>query len=232
MKLKRQSLLEQHNHGTDNADGLRRHGSNRRTGGVQPKARHQHKVAHNVHNAGHQYKQQRRFAVAKAAEDGRQQIVGHDEKDTAAADAHIAGGQVNCLRRGLHQHRNRPRQRHHNDKQHRRNQRKHHRAAANDRPDVLRLFLAQIARNQHRDAHGKLRHHKGHKVQHLAAGGDSGKPRGGAEAPHNQQIHRAIGGLQHQRTQNRQHKKGELFQDAALCKIGIVTFHRNRSSRP
>lgn len=39
------------------------------------------------------------------------------------------------------------------------------------------------------------------------------------------QVHRAVSGLQHQCTQNGQHKKHQLLQDAALRKISFITFH-------
>ena len=55
----------------------------------------------------------------------------------------------------------------------------------------------------------------------LAAGRDGGKPGGRAKLPHNQQVDRAIGRLQDERPQHREHEQRQLFQDAALRKIVI-----------
>ena len=186
---------------------------------------HQCQVAHNIDHTGHQHEQQRRLAVAQAAEDGGQQVIGHDEEDARAADAHIAGGQVHRFRRGLHQHRDGAGKHHHAHEQHRRQDGKHHRRAADDRADEVRLFLPQIAGDEHRDAHGQLGDHKGDQVEHLAAGGHARQAGGGAKAPHHQQVHGTIGRLQHQSAQNGQHEPGQLFQDAALRKIGLVISH-------
>ena len=59
------------------------------------------------------------------------------------------------------------------------------------------------------------------KIQDLAAGRDGGKPGGRAKLPHNQQVDRAIGRLQKERPQHREHEQRQLFQDAALRKIVI-----------
>ena len=49
-------------------------------------------------------------------------------------------------------------------------------AADDDLPDVLGVLFAQIAGDEDGDAHCKLGHYKGHEVEHLTAGGDSGRP--------------------------------------------------------
>ena len=93
------------------------------------------------------------------------------------------------------------------------------------------LFLAQVAGNQHGNAHGKLGDDKGDKVEHLAAGGNGGQARGGAEPAHHQQVNSAVSGLQHQCAQNGQHEQGQLFQDTALRKIALIGFQGNFSFR-
>lgn len=107
----------------------------------------------------------------------------------------------------------------------------HHSAADDDLPDVLGVLFAQIAGDEDGDAHCKLGHYKGHEVEHLTAGGDSGKTRGGSETTHHQQVYRTVGGLQHQRAQNGQHKEGQLFRDAALREIALVAFQEKFSFR-
>ena len=221
-----QVLLQQHHHGADHADGLRKDGGHGRTGGVQMQTGHQNQVADDVAHAGHQHEKQGRLAVAQPAEDGGQQVIGHDEEDAAAADPHIAGGQVHGLGGGLHQHRDGAGKAHHDHEQHGRDQGKDHGGPADDLPDVLGLLLAQVPGDEDGDAHGELRHHKGDQVQNLTAGGDGGQAGGGAEAAHHQKVHSTIGGLQDQCAQDRQHEEAELFQDAALSKIGFIVFHR------
>ena len=101
---KRQLLFGQQQDGEHHADRLRKHRCDGRAGGVHAEPGHQDEVAHDVDHAGHQHEEQRRPAVTKATEDGGEQVIGHDEEDTAAADAHIAGGQADGLLRCLHQH--------------------------------------------------------------------------------------------------------------------------------
>ena len=64
----RQVLPPQHDQRTDDTDGLGQHGSQRRARSVQAEPGHEHKVAHDVDNAGDEDENQRRTAVAQAAE--------------------------------------------------------------------------------------------------------------------------------------------------------------------
>ena len=217
-------LFEQHDHRAHHTDGLCRHGGDGRTGGIQVQPGHQKQIAEDIHDAGYQHEQQRRLAVTKAAEDGRKHIIGHNEEDACTADAHIAGRQVQRFRRGLHQHRDAPGKPHQRHEQHGCHQGKHHRAAADDLPDILGPLFTQIAGDEHRDAHGELGDHEGDEVEHLAAGGHRRQARGAAKAAHHQQIHCAVGRLQHQCAQNGQHEQGQLFQDAALREIRTIIF--------
>lgn len=41
---------------------------------------HQKQIAENIHDAGYKHKQQGRLAVAQAAEDRGQQVIGYDKK--------------------------------------------------------------------------------------------------------------------------------------------------------
>ncbi len=68
---------------------------------------------------------------------------------------------------------------------------------------------------------GKLRDDEGDQVQHLTAGGNGGKPGGGAELTHHQQVNGAVGRLQNQGAQDGEHEQGQLLQNAALGKIVI-----------
>ena len=94
MDFEGQLLLQQHCDCTDYADSLCCYRSNGGTGSIQMKTSHQHQIANNIHNARHQYKDQRRAAVAQTAEKSREHIIGYNKEDAAAANAHIAGGQV------------------------------------------------------------------------------------------------------------------------------------------
>lgn len=112
----RQLLFDQQHHCEHHADHLRQHRCDGRPGGVHAEAYYQDEVAHDVDHAGHQHEEQRRPAVAQAAEDGGEQVIGDDEEDTAAADAHIAGGQADGLLRRLHQDRDGAGKAHQQDK--------------------------------------------------------------------------------------------------------------------
>lgn len=83
-------------------------------------------------------------------------------------------------------------------------------APAKDRGDLFRLLFAQIPCNQNGNAHGKLRHHKGDQIQHLASRGDGGEPGCGAEPSHHQQINGPVSCLQNQRTQDGNHEPEQL----------------------
>ena len=229
---KGQIFFQQHDNSADHADSLCGHGGNGGTDSIQMEPGHQDQVADDVDHAGHQHKDQGRSAVAQAAEEGREHIVGYDEEDACTADAHIAGGQVKGLGRGLHQAGNGPCQKHQNPEQHSGQKGEYNRRAADDRADEFVFLFAEIPRDQHCDTHGQLGDHKGDKVEHLAAGGNGRQARGGAEAAHHQQVYRAVSGLQHQCAQNGQHEQSQLFQDAALREIGLIIFQGNLSFRP
>ena len=208
---KREIFLHQHYNGEHHADSLCQHRCRRSTGSIHLEPGHQQQVARNVDNAGHQHEQQRGFAVAQTAEDGGHQVVCHNKENTAAADADVACGKANGFLRSLHQHRNGPCKCDQQNKQNHGHNGKHHRGTAKHRPDLLGFLLTNIAGNQNRNAHGKLRYHKGDQVQQLAAGRNRRKPRRGAKVPHHQQVNRAICRLQHQSSEYRQHKKGKFF---------------------
>lgn len=93
---------------------------------------------------------------------------------------------------------------------------------ADDRADLFGAPLAEIARDQYRDAHGKLRHHKRDKVEHLTARGDGGESRGRAEPPDDEQVDGAVDCLQNQRAEDGEHKEAELTQNAALRSISLT----------
>ena len=226
-----QVLFHQHHDRAHDADGLCRHSGDGRTGGVQMEAGHQHQVADDVHDAGHQHEDEGRFAVAQTAEYGRQHVIGHNEEDACAADADIACRQLDGLRRGLHQDGDAPGKAHQYHEQRRRDDGKYHGTAADDLPDVLGPLFAQIPGDEDGDAHCKLSHHEGHEVQHLTAGGDGREARGGAKMADHQQVYCAVGGLQHQCAQNGKHEEGQLFRDAALREIRLIAFQENFSFR-
>ena len=172
MDFEGQLLLQQHCDCTDYADGLCCYRSNGGTGSIQMKTSHQHQIANNIHNARHQHKDQRRAAVAQTAEKSREHIIGYNKEDAAAANAHIAGGQVQGFGRSLHQTGNKPCKKHQHHEQCSCQKGEHNSCPANDLPDVLRSFFAQIAGNEHCDTHGKLGDNKGDEVEYLTTGGN------------------------------------------------------------
>ena len=64
----RQVLPPQHDQRTDDTDGLGQHGSQCRTRRVQAEPGHEYKITHDVDDAGDENENQRRTAVAQAAE--------------------------------------------------------------------------------------------------------------------------------------------------------------------
>lgn len=177
-KFERQVLFQQHDHCAHHAGSLRCQCGNGCTGGIQMQPGHQKQIAENIHDAGYKHKQQGRLAVAQAAENRGQQVIGHDKKDAGTADADITGSQAEGFFRGLHQDGNGPRKPDQHNEQHSRDQREYNNRAADDLPDVLRPLFAQIPGDEHGDVHCKLCYHEGDKVQHLAAGGHGRKARG------------------------------------------------------
>ena len=173
-------------------------------------------IPRDIDQTGDQHEQQRRAAVAQPAEDGREQVIRDDEEGPAAADAYIARRERDGLGRGLHHHGDWPRQTDRHRKQQRGHEREHDRRTADDRADLFGAPLAEIARDQYRDAHGKLRHPERDKVEHLTARGDGGESRGRAEPPDDEQVDGTVGCLQNQRAEDGEHKEAELAQDAAL----------------
>ena len=93
------------------------------------------------------------------------------------------------------------------------------------------MLLAEVAPDEHGHAHGKLRDNESDEVEDLAAGGYAGQARRGAKMPDDEQIDRAVGGLQDQRTQNGQHEQGQLVQDIPLGKIRFIAYQRCFSFR-
>ena len=101
------------------------------------------------------------------------------------------------------------------------------RGAADDAADVLRVLLAQVARDEHRDAHGQRSDHEGDQIEHLTARGYAGQARRRAEMTHDQQVHGAVGRLQHQGAQYGQHEQYHFLQDISLREIGFGTRQHN-----
>ena len=197
----------EHDEREHHADGLRRDRRDSSARGVHAEDRDQKEVARDVDDAGHQHEDERRAAVAKPAEDGGEQVIGNDEENAAAADAHIARCEVNGLLGRLHQHGNGPRKAHEQNEYPDGQDREHDRRAAEDRTDLLWPLFAKIPRDESRDSHRELRDHEGHKVQDLAAGRNCGESCRRAELADDQQVDRAVGRLQNERAEHGEHEK-------------------------
>ena len=77
--------------------------------------------------------------------------------------------------------------------------------------DLFRPFFSQVSCDEDGDTGGKLRDDEGDQVQHLAAGGNGGKPGGGAKLSDDQQVNSAVSSLQNQGSQDREHEQGQLL---------------------
>ena len=204
---KRQLLFQQDHNRKQNAYRLSKNRGNRRTGCVHPKSGDQQQIARDVYNAGHQHKQQWRTAVAKPSENGGEEVVCNDEKDSAATDPNVACGEFNRFLRSLHYNSDRPCKAHQQDEKNCRNHAEYHCGSAENRADPLFVLFAEIACNQNRHAHGELRDHKCDKIQHLTAGGNRRQSGGRAELTDNQQVNCAVGRLQDQCAEDWKHEK-------------------------
>lgn len=191
----------------------------------------QNEVARHVHQTRHEHEQQRRTAVAQTAEHRREQVVRHDEQNAAAADAHIARCQRHRLLRRLHEHRDRPRKADQQHEQHRCEYREHDGRAAEHRTDVLFALFTDIPRDEHGNAHCELCHDERDQIEQLTAGRNRRQTRGRAEPPDNEQIDCAVGRLQNQCAEHRQHEPAQLFEYASLRKIRFVIRQGDPSSR-
>ena len=92
-----QLLFEKNNHRKDNADRLCKYGCKCCARCVHVQAGNQNEVADDVDDTCDEDEQERRFAVAKSAENRRQKVVGDDEENTATADTNITCGQSDCF---------------------------------------------------------------------------------------------------------------------------------------
>ena len=171
----------------------------------------QNEVADDVDDTCDEDEQERRFAVAKSAENRRQQVVGDDEENPAAADTNITCRQSDCFSRSLHEYRDGAGKENHSCEQADRKQCEYNRRAADDGADLFRVLFPEITGDQDSDAHCELCHNKGDKVQHLAAGGNRRQSGGGAESADDEQIDGAVGSLEYQRAQNRNHKRYQFL---------------------
>ena len=95
-------------------------------------ANNQNEVADDVDDTCDEDEQERRLAVAKSTENCRQQIVGDDEENTAAADTNITCGQSDCFSRSLHEYRDGAGKENHRCEQADRKQCEYNRRAADD----------------------------------------------------------------------------------------------------
>ena len=115
-----------------------------------------------------------------------------DEENTAAADTNITCGQSDCFSRSLHEYRDGTGKENHSCEQADRKQCEYNRRAADDGADLFRVLFPEITGDPDSDAHCKLCHNKGDKVQHLAAGGNRRQSGGGAESADDEQIDGAV----------------------------------------
>lgn len=86
-----------------NADCLREYRRKGGTCGIHSETRHQHQIAAHIDGTGHRYKNQRGFAVAKASENCRQNVIGNNEENIGSADADINGSLPQRLFGSLHE---------------------------------------------------------------------------------------------------------------------------------
>ena len=159
-----QLLFEKNNHRKDNADRLCKYGCKCCARCVHVQAGNQNEVADDVDDTCDEDEQERRFAVAKSAENRRQKVVGDDEENTAAADTNITCGQSDCFSRSLHEYRDGAGKENHRCEQADRKQCEYNRRAADDGADLFRVLFPEIAGDQDGDAHCELCHNKGDEV--------------------------------------------------------------------
>ena len=224
----RKLLLQKQYHRADHADGLRNDRGQGRARCVHSEPGYQQQIPENVDHTGHQDEQKRRPAVAQSPENGGEHVVGNDEENAASADAHIAYGQIQRFCGRLHQHGNRAGKADQNNAQHHRDQSKYKSGSAQDGPDLLRLFLTQVPRDQNRNAHGQLRHNECDQVQDLASRRDGGEAGRGTEPAYDQQVHRSVCGLQNKGAENGDHEQKQLPENIALSKIRVFLIQHKR----
>ena len=187
---------------------------------------HQQQVAENVYHASYRHKEQGRLAVPQSTENSGKHVVGYDEENAAAANAHIGRRLGYGCFRCLHQHGNRPCKAYHDDEQHSGNDGEHNGGTANDPTDLLGTLFPKVPGNEHRHAHGQLGNHESHQIQHLTAGGYGGQAFRCTKVPHHQQVYRTVGSLQNQCAQNGQHKGNQLLQNVTLSKVRFRMIQR------
>ena len=172
-QCKRQFLPADDRQGQYHAHRLGRDGGDGRPCHVHMEHRHQQKVSHDIYHTGDGNEDQREAGIAHPPENTADHIIGHHKDDAASADADILYGQVQRLRRGLHQHGQRPGE----DQQRRRQDHCQGQEKTDYAPDDLpypfRAVFAQVTADQHRDAHGQPCDGKSHQVDHIAPRGNA-----------------------------------------------------------
>ena len=134
-------LLEKNNHRKDDADRLCKYGCKCCARCVHVQTGNQNEVADDVDDTCDEDEQERRFAVAKSAENRRQKVVGDDEENPAAADTNITCRQSDCFSRSLHEYRDGTGKENHRCEQADRKQCEYNRRAADDGADLFRVLF-------------------------------------------------------------------------------------------
>ena len=188
----RQLLPADQDQRDDDADGLGRDRGDGRAGSAQMEDAHQHQVAHDVDDAGDGHGQQRRFGIADSAEDGSDDVIGYDKHRADAADAHIAAGLGEGLRRSVQQRGQAVAPGDHDGGDRHGDDGENGDARSDAPASPLRVPGADGVAHQDRDAHGEAGDDQRHQMKELAAGSHAGLLAGSGELAHNNEVRRAV----------------------------------------
>ena len=205
--------------GENHAETLGRDRGDGRTGHVQAEDAAEHQIAEDVAHGGDGHEAHGQGSVAEAAEDAADDIISGDEEDAAGADADVEDRLVEGLRRRLHEAAEGHSQQLHGGGQYDGHQGEQGNGGADGLARVVGTALADALADQDRRAHGQAGEDAGDQHHDLAAGADGGDAGGVAEIADDDEVRRAVGGLQQQGRQGRAGKADQGGQDSALGEI-------------
>ena len=183
---------------------------------------HEQQVPEHVEHRRNSHGDQGHFRVPDAPKHAAQNVVGHDEHRSAAADAGIGNGLGESLRRGVQKPRRRRREPLHGHGQDQPHAGEGEDGGAHHRAAVFLPLLAYVLAQKHRGAHGQLREDHGKRLHELAAHRHRRHVGGVRELPHDHQIHRPVQGLDQHGEHDGEYEPHQRRHDLSL---GEITFH-------
>ena len=195
MKFRDHAFATDHGQGNQHADGLGQGGAKCRACGTKLQHADEQIIQGNIKSTGNRNEKHRTFRVSYAAENGADDVVGCDKRDTEKTDGQVADGTADSFLRGGHDSHNGFYKTEQDCGQSNGQQHEQRCRVADGQVHLPAVLRAHCTSGHNRGAHSQPYDHDGKHVHDLTADRDSGGAVYRVKLSDDEQICGAVQGL-------------------------------------